>query len=158
MKKLFIATITSAAICGCSTIQPIVTQYVTPANVQLGVSTGVAAAVVEWPQAIPGVQAAANVICSDAGQTNLNPTLIIADIQKLDPSLNTPTDILIENGALDAYTLLWEAYGASAVTNAPLLQSYLQATCAGMNQGLGPNAALKFSLTPATNSWPIIHY
>ncbi len=154
--KITLIAVIAAALAGCTSGCSTIQSTVTPALVQQGAQAGVAAAVKQWPSAIPGVQAAANVICSDAGQTNLDPNLIIADIGKLDPSINTPLAILIENTALNGYTFIWESYGAGAVTNSPVLQSYLLATCNGMNAGLGTNNVPLFGA--ARNSWPIIRY
>lgn len=155
MKKITIASLIgialiSAMITGCQTSTP----TISPALVQQGVTTLVQYGIQKEPAAKPGVQAAALLICSAADGTNLSPTQVVADIGKIDPSMNTPTAVLIENSALTLYVGIWESYGADAVNRSPQLKLYLQATCAGMNAGLGTTAAAKL----VTNPWPIIRY
>ncbi len=105
------------------------------------------------PSAIPGVRAAGAVICSAADGTNLSPAQVVADIGSISPSLNTPTAILIENSALTLYIGVWDSYGADAVNRSPELKLYLQATCAGINAGLGTTA---LTATAPKNAWPMV--
>jgi hypothetical protein len=151
MKKLTSTLIGFAlvlAITGCKSTIP----TITPALVQQGVTTLVQYGVQKEPAAKPGVQAAALVICSAANGTNLSPSQVVADIGKINPSLNTPTAVLIENSALTLYVGVWESYGADAVNRSPQLKLYLQATCVGMNAGLGNTAAIRSTENP----WPLI--
>ena len=153
MKKLLALLGLTALLSGCSAI----TNLATPQIVQAGSTALTSAGLAAEPAALPGVRAAAAIICADASNTNINPASVVADINQLDPSLNTPTAVIIENGILGLYIGVWDAYGASAVTNSPVLQSYLRAVCSGINAGL-PSSYKPLML--ATNSpiqiWPII--
>jgi hypothetical protein len=119
---------------GCFTIKA----NVTPAVVQQGVDTVVSAAVSKYPTAIPYLQAAAPIICMAANGTNFDPAVVVAALESAPAlqSLKTGDTPLIINGVLMLYIGLYDSYVASSVTNNPAVQSYLIATCNGLNQGL----------------------
>lgn len=135
--------------CGCSTI----TGKLTPPVVQQGVATGVSYSTAKYPTAIPYVRAAGEVICSAANGTNLSPAAVVAAVESSNATfLKTPEGVLILNSALTLYIGVWESYGAEAVNNAPVLKTYLQATCDGINQGLvGRTREVR-------GVWPIIKF
>ena len=72
----------TALLSGCTGCSTSTTNLLTPAVVQQGVATGVAYAVAQYPEARPGVDAAAQIICSDASGVTLDPAKVVADIQK----------------------------------------------------------------------------
>lgn len=121
---------------------------ITPALVQQGVATGVAYSTAKYPQAVPYLKAADLVICSASEGTNLAPSEVVAAIESSDAAaLKTPEAVLILNTALTLYTGVWDAYGADALNNQPDLKLYLQATCAGISDGLPP-ISLPTPITP----------
>lgn len=132
-----------------------------PPMVRLGVSTGATYALMEHPEALPAVRASADVICSQAAGTNLSPTSVVAAINAY--TKQTPESILIVNSALGLYTLVWNGYGAEAVKNDPLLRTYLQATCDGLQDALAGQASASRNAPsfgaapPGSVVWPLVH-
>lgn len=109
---------------------------VTKGVVRTTVATGVGFGVLKSPTAIPYLRASAPVVCSAAHGTNIAPVEVIAALEGSDARfLKTPEGTLIMNGALSLYMTLFDEYGAS-IKNLPLLQSYLEGVCEGINLGL----------------------
>lgn len=133
---------------GCSSVKQI-----SPAVVRQGAATIVGYAAVKYPQAMPEVKLAGEVICSAANSTNLNPSAVVADINKI--TTLSPEAVLIVNSALTLYIGVWSSYGTAAVNNSPALQSYLEATCMGINDGLGANGLRR---TADKTAWPVVHF
>jgi hypothetical protein len=105
---------------GCST-----TSVISPAVVQQGVATGVSYGVLKYPQAVPELRIASEVICSAANSTNLSPAVVVSAVQAADPNL-TPETTLIINGALVLYIGIWDSYGAKALDNQPDIPSVIR--------------------------------
>lgn len=132
-----------------------------PGVVRLGVSSGASYSLLKYPQAAPAVKASADIICAQAGGTNLAPASIYAAVDAY--SQKTPESVLIVNSALSLYTLLWNGYGASAVNNLPQLKLYLEATCGGLTDAVGtiptPTAApAMLRAAPVNKDWPHISF
>lgn len=112
---------------------------VSPALTQSFVASGVRYGVTKWPSSKPAVAAGVEVVCSVGNGTNLNPAVIVAAVDSSNfAALKTPEAVLIMEGVIGAYTLIWNSYGADAINNAPTLKLYLQATCNGGREGLAP--------------------
>lgn len=126
----------AASTTGCKT--PAMTQAV----VQTTVATGVAFGIQKSPQAIPYLKAATPIVCSAASGTNISPTEVISAIEAANiDGLKTPEAVIIMNGALSLYVVLYEEYGVDALKNQAQLKAYLQGTCNGLELGLtGRNA------------------
>ena len=127
-----------------------------PPMVRVGVSTVTGYALAKHPQAMPVVRASADVICAQAASTNLSPVNVVAAVHAY--TEQTPESVLIVNGALSLYTLVWNSYGTDAVNNLPTLQQYLQATCDGLNEALTayPKSALISRNTLPNSTWPLV--
>lgn len=121
---------------GCKT--PAMTQAI----VQTTVATGVAFGIQKSPQAIPYLKAATPIVCSAASGTNISPAEVISAIESANiDGLKTPEAVIIMNGALSLYVVLYEEYGIDAIKNQAQLKAYLQGTCNGLELGLtGRNA------------------
>lgn len=137
---------------GCSTTATDPSS-INPIVVRLGVSTGVTYGLSKYPQAVPGVRIAGEVICSAATGTNLSPDNLIAAIQGVSTNI-TPETTLIVNGALVLYIGIWNSYGQSALTNQPALRLYLQATCSGILDGLASSG--RRVPESAAQTWPLL--
>ena len=132
-KRFIVSTIAvlSLFVAGCKT--PAVTQAI----VQTTVATGVALGIQKSPEAIPYLWAAAPIVCSAASGTNISPAVVVAAIEAANiDTLKTPEAVIIMNGALSLYFVLYDQYGIEAVNNQELLKAYLQGTCNGLNLGL----------------------
>ena len=160
MKKILLIIIGVAALLattGCNTIK----QNITPAVVQQGVATVVSAAVNKYPTAIPYLQAAAPIICMSANGTNFDPAVVVSALESAPAlqSLKTGETPLIINSVLMLYIGLYDSYVGNSVTNNPAIQSYLIATCNGLNQGLSGLTkvpALSLQRQGAAINWPLV--
>lgn len=132
MKKIQIAVQCFALLLatGCSNLK-----LLTPAVVKQGVTTGVALAATQYPNTVPELHLAADVICQTANSADLSPTNVISKINQITDL--SPASVFAINAALTLYIGVWDSYGAAAVNNQPVLRTYLQATCDGFNAGLG---------------------
>ena len=99
-----------------------------PAVLQLGVSTGTAYSLTQYPTARPGVAAAALVVCSVANGTNVSPAAIVQALDAYGPL--APESVLIVNSALSLYEIIYA--GLTPTNSSP----YAIALCNGLNQGL----------------------
>lgn len=138
------------ALCGCATVG---NNNLAPSLVRVGVSTTVAYGALKYPQSVPGVRIASEVICSAANGTNLSPASVIDAIHAASPTISAETTLIV-NGALVLYIGVWNSYGKSAVSNAPNLKLYLQATCDGIKDGLQTQTPARE--TTAAENWPLL--
>jgi hypothetical protein len=129
-----------------------------PPLVRLGVSSGASYSLLKYPQAVPAVRASAAIICSQAAGTNLAPAEVVAAVDAY--AEKTPESVLIVNSALSLYTLVWNGYGAAAVTNTPALKLYLAATCDGLNDALAtvPAPGVVRNAPPQNPAWPQVKF
>lgn len=144
-----VASLALALTTGCKTVK------ISPALVRTGVATGVSYALVKYPQVVPELRIAREVICSTANGTNLSPANVVAEVNKI--SALSPETVLIINGSLVLYTGIWESYGVEAVNNAPVLKTYLQATCNGITDAL-PEARARFVPPLQLPAWPLVRF
>lgn len=159
MKNLILIPVLAAVIIlsGCKSGPGILS----PSLVQQGVATGVSYSSAKYPQAVPFLRAAADVICSAANGTNLAPADVVAAIES-SPStaaLKTPEGTLIINSALMLYIGVWNSYGSNALASAPQIQPYLKATCDGTTEGLpSPNLGVMRlqAARGAIEKWPLV--
>jgi len=154
MKKtlsLLSLAVLAVGLVGCGTTGT----QIGPPMVRLGVSTGASYGLLKHPQALPAVKASADIICSQAAGTNLAPANVVAAINTY--TEQTPESVLIVNSALSLYTLVWNGYGAEAVKNTPALQTYLQATCDGLQDALAsqPTSGVTRN-APPNPAWPLV--
>ena len=142
-------------VAGCGT-----TSLISPLIVEQGVATGVSYSVAQYPAAVPYLKAVAPIVCSEAANTNLAPAQVVAAIESSTAAsaLKTPEGVLILNGALLLYTGVWESYGSNTVASSAVLQTYLQATCNGMNEGLGTNALSVARKGPPAAHWSKVRF
>lgn len=144
--KTFLSLLALTFAVGCSSI--------TPSVVRLGVGTGVAYGVQKYPEALPEVKIAAEVICSAAHGTDISPTNIVAAIRLADPNISTDATLIV-NGALVLYIGVWNSYGASAVNNNPKIRPYLEATCDGLTDVLATAGRRSFRMR-SPKDWPLV--
>lgn len=129
---------------GCKT--PAMTQAI----VQTTVATGVALGVQKSPQAVPYLKAATPVVCAAASGTNISPAEVVAAIEAANlDSLKTPEAVIIMNGALSLYMVIYDEYGTEAINQQAQLRAFLQGTCNGLNIGLLGRSSLKNTKTSA---------
>ena len=159
MKKQILSLITLAALAvgvvGCK--NPGATN-IGPPLVRLGVSSGATYSLMKYPQAAPAVKASAAIICAQAAGTNLAPAAVVEAVNAY--SEQTPESTLIVNSALSLYTLVWNGYGESAVSNSPTLKLYLGATCDGLNDALAtvPVPGAVRAAAPVNKNWPQVKF
>lgn len=161
MKKLFTLTAIAAllaTITGCTGPN----SQISPALVQQGVLTGVQYSVAKYPQAVPYLRVAGDIVCSMAAGENLSPTNVVAVIEAspLAAKLKTPEGTLILNGALTLYIGVWDSLvGTNAAPDISAAVPYLQATCAGIGGGLPPLTMQSKRAVPAARvDWPLIRF
>lgn len=133
---------------------------IAPGLVRLGVSSGASYSLLKYPQAAPAVKASADIICSQANGTNLEPASIYAAVNAYQNQ--TPESVLIVNTALSLYTLLWNGYGTDAVNNVPQLKLYLSATCDGLTDAVGtlasPTPPSLVRASAPNQNWPHVNF
>lgn len=152
--KLIVPIIALTFAVGCSSIK------ISPSTVQQGVATGVSYSVIKYPQVVPYLRAADDLICSAANGTNISPAQVIAAIERAPSAavLKTPEGVLILNAALTLYVGVWESYGVNAVNNAPTLQLYLKATCSGIAEGLPSASGNLTARRVSETGWPLVKF
>lgn len=159
MKLHFLILLPVILLAGCTSTK----QLITPAIVRQGVSALEGYSISKYPDTVPYLKAAAPVICSAANSTNLSPTQVINALEKSKANeLKTPQGVLILNSLLVLYIGIWDAYGDDAVNRSPDLQSYLKATCDGMNDRLPVDSrVLQMMLARpwvSFNDWPLVGF
>ena len=159
MRKTVASVITLAVLatgmvgCGTTASGP----NIGPPMVRLGVSTSATYSLLKYPQAKPAVQASAAIICSQANGTNLAPAAVVEAVNAY--TEQTPESVLILNSALSLYTLVWNSYGVSAVSNTPALKLYLSATCEGLNDALAAQPTTTVMRNaPRNPAWPLVKF
>lgn len=151
MKRFLIpvALVALLAFTGCGTVGKIIT----PAAVQSGVSSGVRYGVAKYPEALPAVRVATEVICSQANGTNVSPAEIVAAIENSSfERIKTPEAIFITQSMITIYTAAWNSFASDAVA-ASEAKPYLQAVCNGAIEGM-PKPNIFRLPTLAENRWP----
>jgi hypothetical protein len=132
--SILLATIAAAFVAvlftGCSTPSP-----VAPALVRTVVSTGVAVGLEQSPSARPAVQAAGTVVCAAASTTSVDPAALVLQLEAAGVNTNSEA-VIIMNGVISLYDGIFQGYGSNWVASTPALETYLQAICAGVNDGL----------------------
>lgn len=132
-----------------------------PALLRLGVSTAAGYAILQNPEAAPGVRAGAGIVCAYAHATNVSPAEIVAAINAYGEL--KPEAVFILNAAISAYSL---TFNGLANTNAATASPYAWALCDGLNDALllggGANAA-SFSRSPnllpvPDAAWPQVKF
>lgn len=134
MKYLLIA-LSGLLLVGCGTVQTIET----PSQLTADISGGVAIGLDVYPAARPEITIAREVICAEVGKTNVNPVTIVADLGQA--GITNSNSKLIVDGVIFAYNKVFNLLG-DVSTNMPLAQSYLDATCKGLTDGLGGTAPM----------------
>lgn len=128
-----------------------------PPLLRLGVASGASYSLLKYPEAKPAVKASADIICAQANGTNFAPASVVEAVNAYREQ--TPESVLIVNAAINLYTLVWNGYGAGAVTNSPELKLYLTATCDGLNDALAglPMAGVVRG-APQNAVWPQVKF
>ena len=129
-----------------------------PPLLRLGVSSGASYSLLKYPQAAPAVKASASIICAQANGTNLSQAEVVAAVNAYQDQ--TPESVLIVNSAIGLYTLVWNGYGESAVSNSPTLKLYLGATCDGLNDAIAwlPQPGMARAPRPHDKGWPHVNF
>ena len=122
----------SLFLAGCSTVAPLLTPAALTSEVSQGIQVGLDVS----PSSTPDVALARDVICSAAQSTNVNPQMIVNDLQVL--NLTNSNSKLIVDGALMIYENVWMLIGTNTTAQ---IEPYLTALCAGFTQGLPPVTA-----------------
>ena len=130
--KTLASVLAAAVLVGCSTVSPLVTPAALTAEVSLGVQSGLSI----YPSAKPDIQLAQGVVCAAAQSTNTNPTMIVNDLQAL--GITNSYSVLIVNGAVLAYTTVYDLIGTNSTT---VVEPYLTALCNGMTEGLASTSS-----------------
>ena len=136
---------------------------IAPSVVRLGVGAGASYSLLKYPEAAPAVKASAAIICSQANSTNLSPEAVYAAVDAYKEK--TPESVLIVNTALGMYTLVWNGYGQTAVSNNPAFKLYLEATCGGLMDAVAtipvtpsPATLTILRAAPQSKAWPQVTF
>jgi hypothetical protein len=119
---------------GCSTTGS--NPLLTPSALRAEVGAGVRIGLDLYPNATPEVSLARDVICAEVAKTNLDPAVIVRDLEKLGLT-NQHTKLIIDGGIL-AYNTVFSLVSTNALSS---VQPYLDALCAGFSDAL-PAAGL----------------
>lgn len=122
------------AFTGCKTAPTAAQQQLTTAIIEDAVTTGADLGLMKYPQALPFVIAARDVICSASSGSNVSPATIVADLQASPAAgaVRSAEGMVIVNGALALYDTVWASLG----TNTARAQPYLQAVCIGLGNAI----------------------
>jgi len=131
---LFPLALALAFLVGCTSTSPLA-----PAFVKGIVTTGVSVGLNQAPSARPEVQAAGTVICAAAATTNVEPSVLVSQLEASGIGTNAEA-VAIMNGVIGVYDVIFESYGSNWVASTPALELYLQAVCDGVNSGLAIGA------------------
>lgn len=156
--SLFALVALAVSLVGCKS------SAIAPSVLRLGVGAGASYSLLKYPEAAPAVKASAAIICSQASNTNLSPEAVYAAVDAYKEK--TPESVLIVNSALSLYTLIWNGYGATAVTNNPQFKLYLEATCGGLTDAVATIPIVPSSNTlsilraapPVSKQWPQVSF
>jgi hypothetical protein len=114
---------------------PTTNPLLTPAAVTGDVSDTVSLGLLLYPPAAGEVAAARDVICADAGQTNVSVAQVIQDLNKA--GLTNQTAKIIVNGVL----LVWNR--VTPFLNTTNTQEYANAVCLGLQQATATGGAAR---------------
>lgn len=147
MKRLFLIPILALAlfVSGCASTN---NSNVGPGLLRLGVSSAASYSIQRYPEAVPGVTAGKDIICSVAMGTDLSPVNIVAALYAYDQK--TPESVFILNAAIGAYTLV---YNGLSDTNAA--KPYVTAVCDGLNDAL---VGSRDGRVLGSTQWPQLHF
>ena len=127
---------------GCATTGSPGSVTITPAEVESGVSAAVLTGLIASPSSAQDLVVAWDIICVEAGKTNVSPFAIERDITAA--GLTDQTARIAVAGAMLTYSVVYTSIGA---TNDAQMLPYVQAVCAGFTDALGaPNASARLKL------------